>query len=255
MSDAILSTTEGCVLILTINRPERRNALDTPMYERLAHELNRAGDAGDVRVVVLTGAGGYFTAGNALEEFASPTPPSELAGVRFLRALAACPKPVLAAVEGGAIGIGTTLLLHCDAVHVGESTRFGAPFVNLGVCPEGASSLLLPRSAGYKRAAQILLFGEPFSAWQAVDAGIVSAVVHDGDALDATLAAARKVAALPPGAVRTTKALLRRADRAAVAEAMDVEERAFIELLGSDAARRAILSFVEPRARRAADAS
>lgn len=246
-TDPILRAIDDGVLTLTLNRPQRRNAMNGPMYVALARALTES-DADDaVRAIVICGANGYFTAGNDLEDFV-PTP-SELIAMRFLHALAACRKPVLAAVEGGAIGVGTTLLLSCDFAFAGESTVFSAPFVKLGVCAEGASSVLLPQLAGYKRAAAILLLGEPFGTPRAVEAGIVTASVADGSALEKAMATARQLAALSPGAVQTTKALMRRADRTVVLEALDVEARAFLELLASDASQRAIEAFVAGRSR------
>jgi enoyl-CoA hydratase/carnithine racemase len=246
---------EAGVLQLTMNRPEVRNALDEAAYRALSAALAEADGDAAVRAVVLTGAAGHFTAGNDLREFqaaAAQRRPAggaaeESAGVRWLKALVAFEKPLLAAVEGVAVGIGTTTLLHCDLAFAGAGARFRMPFVPLGLCPEGGSSFLLPRAAGAKRAADLLLTGREFGAAEAEAAGLLTGVVPDGGALARAAEAARQLAALPPGAVRTGKALLRRAERGPVLEAIGAEMVEFRRLLGSAEAQAAFAAFFARR--------
>jgi enoyl-CoA hydratase/carnithine racemase len=245
---------ESGVLRFTINRPEARNALDEGAYRALSEGLAGADADAQVRAVVLTGAGGHFTAGNDLREFqalaqgrAPGGADAEPGGVLWLKALVAFGKPLLAAVEGVAVGIGTTTLLHCDLAFAGAGARFRMPFVPLGLCPEGGSSWLLPRAAGQKRAADLLLTGREFGAAEAEAAGLLSGVVPDGGALARASEAARQIAALPPGAVRTAKALLRRAEKGPVLEAIGAEMVEFRRLLGSPEAAAAFAAFFARR--------
>ncbi|HYE96266.1 MAG TPA: enoyl-CoA hydratase [Rubricoccaceae bacterium] len=239
---------EGRVLRLTLARPEKKNALTRGMYTALADTLDEAAADPAVRVVLLHGEGGTFTAGNDLGDFLSDPPRDETSPVfRFLRTVRDFPKPLLAAVEGHAVGIGTTLLLHCDLAYAAPTARFQLPFVNLGLVPEAASSLLLPLAVGPQRAAAWLLFGEPFSADEAVQAGLIAAVVPAGALLDHAMARARALAERPPAAVRLTKALLRRAGAGSVAEAMEVEAGHFVERLAAPEAQEALAAFLEKR--------
>ncbi|HEY7726199.1 MAG TPA: enoyl-CoA hydratase-related protein [Anaeromyxobacteraceae bacterium] len=245
---------EAGVLRLTMNRPEARNALDEASYRALSAALAEADGDAAVGAVVLTGAGGHFTAGNDLRDFqaaAQRRPPGgaaeEPAGVRWLKALVAFEKPLLAAVEGVAVGIGTTTLLHCDLAFAGAGARFRMPFVPLGLCPEGGSSWLLPRAAGPKRAADLLLTGREFGAAEAEAAGLLTGVVPDGGALARATEAAGQLAALPPAAVRAGKALLRRAERGPVLEAIGAEMVEFRRLLGSPEAQAAFAAFFARR--------
>lgn len=232
------------VCLIAIDRPDRRNALDTACYAALSDAFAEA-DADDaVRAIVLTGTGGHFTAGNDLADFqAMPPDADHVPGIRFLASLSRVETPVLAAVEGNAIGVGTTLLLHCDLAYAGRSARFRAPFVQLGLTPEGASSLLLPALVGPKKAAEILLFGGFLSGSDAAALGLVNEAVEDGMALERALERARALAALPPDAVRATRRLLRRAGRAAIEEALALEEREFLARCRSDEARSAFAAF------------
>lgn len=249
MTDSILLQREGRVATLTINRPERRNAIDGAMYIALAEALREA-DADDaISVVLLTGAGGYFTAGNDLAEFIGYDKADEFIPLRFLHALADLRKPLVAAVERGAIGVGTTLLQHCDVVYAGRSTRFHMPFLSFGLCPEGGASVLLPIAAGAKQAARWLLLAEPFDAQQALAGGLVTEVVDD----DATLARARaavdKLAAMPPRALIASKRLLKQA-HPDLKTVIDREIDAFTDLLVTDEAQAALRGFVAARARK-----
>ena len=229
---------------LTISRPERRNALDKATYAALGTALKEAANEDSVHVVVLTGSDGVFTAGNDLVDFqdlGDGGGPS--AALAFLGVLSTFPKPVIAAVEGFAVGIGVTMLLHCDLAFAGRDTRFRMPFVNLGLCPEGASTYLLPRIAGTKAAAELLLFGEPFTATRAQEAGIVNAVTDDGAALAIALERAVALAALPLDPVVATKRLLRHATAGPVAEALAIEARTFQTLRRQPAAQEAFAAF------------
>lgn len=244
----VLTSRDAGVFRLQMNRPEKKNAITRAMYAALADALAEAGGDDAVRVVLVTGASGTFTAGNDLGDFMDDPPRDESAPVfRFLRGISTFEKPLVAAVAGAAVGIGTTMLLHCDCVYAADDARFALPFVNLGLCPEAASSLLLPLVAGYHRAAELLLLGEPFDARRAEACDIVTQVVP-ADRLEATaLATARKLAALPPAAVRVSKALMKRALAPQVVAAMDAERDAFSARLRSAEAKEAFAAFFERR--------
>ena len=246
MPDPVRTETAEGVLRLTLARPEKKNALTLAMYEGLTAALDAAASDAAVRVALLHGEGGAFTAGNDLLDFVQHPPEGEDSPVfRFLRAVAAFPKPLLAAVAGVAVGIGTTVLLHCDLAWAAPSARFSLPFVNLGLVPEAASSLLLPQTVGPKRAAELLLLGAPFSAEEAAAMGLVNGVV--ADPLDYALAQARALAQKPPAALRLTKALLRRPHAEAVAATLSAEGRLFVERLASPEAQEAFAAFMEKR--------
>ncbi|WP_026871379.1 enoyl-CoA hydratase [Inquilinus limosus] len=247
MTDPVLTETKGPVLAIRLNRPEKKNAVSLAMYEAMTAALNRAAEDPAVRVVVIRG-GEDFSAGNDIADFLAAGGESGLKPiVDFLDALSGFPKPVVAGVRGAAIGIGTTLLLHCDVVLAAASTRFQLPFVQLGLVPEAASSLLLPAAAGRLRASWWLLTGEGFDAEAALAAGLITKLLPD-EALDAELdGAAARLAALPPAAVRQTKALLRAPLQAAVREAMTREVEAFGAQLKSAEAREAFTAFLEKR--------
>lgn len=239
---------EGPVRWIRFSRPERKNALTRAMYQAAADALAEAQQEGRIRAVVFAGEGGAFTSGNDLVDFAQDPPTSEDTPVfRFLLALVRAEKPVLAAVEGPAVGIGTTMLLHCDLVAAGRSARFHLPFVRLGLCPEGASSLLLPRQAGFARASKWLLLGEPFGAVEAAEAGIVTEVTEDGGAEAAARRMAEAVAELAPSAVRETKALLRAPMRERIEEVLRAEGARFLARLRSPEAKEAFAAFFARR--------
>ncbi|WP_341989870.1 enoyl-CoA hydratase-related protein [Azorhizobium sp. AG788] len=240
----IIATPHDGVRLLTISRPARRNALDRATYGALGTALAAADADPAVRVVVLTGAAGCFTSGNDLADFQdSGETIQESAGLTFLKVLSTLSKPVIAAVEGFAVGIGTTLLLHCDLAYAGAGAKFRLPFVNLGLCPEGASSYLLPRVAGAKLAAELLLLGEGFSAHTALDAGIINAVAPEGGALDLALAKAQALAALPPLSIATTKRLLKAGVAATVAQTLETEAQSFHALRRGPEAQAAFAAF------------
>lgn len=236
------------VLRVEICRPEKRNALTAAMYGRLAEAFQEAASDPAIRVLLLHGQPAAFTAGNDLAEFLNDPPMNEDAPVfRFLEALRLFPKPFLAVVTGVAVGVGTTMLLHGDLVYAGEGAKFQLPFVSLGLCPEAASSLLLPALTGHARAAEIVLLGEPFDAGRAREIGLVNAVLPEAEVLDHALARARQLAAQPPAAVRLAKQLLRRSQAALVAEAMAEEDRQFMARLTSPEAKEAFAAFLGKR--------
>ncbi|PQZ95139.1 enoyl-CoA hydratase [Arthrobacter sp. MYb227] len=231
------------VRVLIIDRPAQRNALDHATYVALAAALQEADAAPNIRVIVITGAGGTFTSGNDIEDFQKGPQPETRGGVLLFDALLAARKPVLAAIEGYAVGIGVTMLLHCDMAYAGAGTRFRMPFIALGLSPEGASSYLLPRLAGDKRAAELLMLGEWFDAAEAADAGIINRVVDHGTALTQTLERASALAMLPAASIEATKSLLRQHRGAEVREALRVEYEVFSERLASAEAQEAFGRF------------
>lgn len=247
-ADNIRVTTDDRVRVVTFDRPEKKNALTSAMYHRLTDELETAAENPATRVLVLTGTGGTFTSGNDLRDFLDQVEDgSEPSAFRFLKRLPAFPKPLIAAVNGAAIGIGTTMLLHCDLVFASADARFALPFAALGVCPEAASSLLLPRVAGLQRATELLLLGEPFDAERAREVGIVNEVVPAEELQQRVAERAAAIAALPPAAVRATKALVRHELRDRIDETMTREGEIFGRLLSSPEATEAMTAFLEKR--------
>lgn len=246
MSEILTSTSDG-ILTVTFNRPDKKNALTGAMYAALADTLEAAETDGAVRVILFTGNGGAFTAGNDLQDFLNNPPEGENTPVfRFLRAISTASKPMIAAVSGVAVGVGTTMLLHCDLAYAAENAKLSLPFVNLALVPEAASSLLLPRMVGHHRAAELFLLGEPFTAATAKEYGIVNAVFPADSLLDEAMSVARKIAAKPPTAVKLTKQLLRQA-KGDVAAQMATEGAHFRTQLRSAEAREAMTAFFEKR--------
>ncbi len=236
------------VLRIGINRPEKKNALSLKMYEAMAEALARAEEDERVRVLLLHGTAECFTSGNDLADFAHAPPSGKDSPVfRFLAAVSGAKKPLVAAVNGPAVGIGTTMLLHCDLVYAGEGAVFQLPFVNLGLCPEAASSYLLPKLAGHLRASELLLLGEPFCAEAALKMGLVNGIYPDGKLFQGAIGQARKLAEKPQGSVRLTKALLKESQAERVAGVMSREGRHFMEALAGPEAREAISAFLEGR--------
>jgi enoyl-CoA hydratase/carnithine racemase len=244
----IITDRDGAILRIGIHRPEKKNALTATMYLDMANALTAAEADAAVRVMLLHGSQEAFTAGNDLNDFLANPPRGDDSGVaHFLRAIVATKKPLVAAVAGPAIGVGTTMLLHCDLVYAADNAKFALPFVTLGLCPEAASSYLLPMIAGYQRAAQLLLLGEPFDAATAREIGLVTEVVAPDALMSVAMSTARKLAALPPSAVRVTKALMKRGMRHAVDEQMAEELKHFVARLDSPEAKEAISAFLEKR--------
>jgi enoyl-CoA hydratase/carnithine racemase len=247
MSD-ILSHHEGGVTTLTLNRLQRKNSLTAAMYGQLADALAQAADDARVRVVVIQGHETVFSAGNDIGDFLNNPPASEDAPVfRFLRGISGFAKPLVAAVCGPAVGVGTTLLLHCDLIYAGDNAAFSTPFVNLGLCPEAASSLLMPRLMGHPRAAEALLLGEPFSAESALEWGLVNRIVPPTEANALAQQQARRLASKPMSSLLETKRLMKLGTQSEVAQRMGQEALIFGRMLGEPAAREAFTAFMDKR--------
>ncbi len=251
MSEHVRTERTDGLLAITLARPERRNAITVAMYARLADAIEGAAEDPAVRVITLSGEGEDFTGGNDLADFlaAMPGEGEDIPVWRLLRALARNPVPLVAAVHGNAVGIGTTMLLHCDLVLAEEGTRFVLPFVDLGLVPEAASSLLLPRMAGRRRAARYLLLGEPFGADEAREFGLVSHVVPAGGLAGAMSAVTAALLAKPAEALRLTQALLRRGVEEEMIERIELENGHFAERLKSDEVKAAVAAFFAARKR------
>ncbi|WP_374512121.1 enoyl-CoA hydratase [Niveibacterium sp.] len=244
----ITTETLDRVGIIRLNRPEKKNALTAQMYEALIAALQQAEADPQIRVLLIAGSDEAFSAGNDIVDFLANPPLDDQAPVmRLLALLTELHKPLVAAVCGPAVGIGTTLLLHCDLVACGERTTFAMPFVNLGLCAEGGSSLLLAQRVGSARANEWLLLGEPISAAQAATAGLVNVVLPNAEVFAHALDWAKRLASKPPRALQGTRALIRNASAAAARQAISSEGNLFRELLQSDEAKEAFAAFVEKR--------
>ena len=239
----ILATQSGSILTLSFNRPAKMNALTRAMYAGLAKGLNdAAGDFG-IRAVILTSEGDHFTAGNDIVDFMDNPPTSDSSEVaQFLAALLNFPKPLIAAVKGNAVGVGTTMLLHCDVVVASPSANFSMPFASLGLVPEAGSSFLFPALVGYQRAAKIFFTGESFGADAALEMGLIAEI--DVDALAGATKIAQHIAEQPPQAVINTKALLKARNHESVAAVMKAEFEIFAMALQSDEAMEAFMKFM-----------
>jgi enoyl-CoA hydratase/carnithine racemase len=245
---AINTTTCGGVATIQIARPQKKNALTFAMYEAMTAAIASAVADDAVRALLIVGEPGIFTAGNDLQDFMQQPPTGvESPQIRFMLALAACDKPVVAAVTGAAIGVGTTMLLHCDLVYVSEDAQLSMPFINLGLVPEFASSLILPRLLGHAKAAEKLLLGEPLSAAEAADFGIASAVLPAHEVLAHARRMAERFNSLPPGAVRDTKRLMRCGSKDSIVRAIHAEAEVFAERLRSPEAKEAFEAFFAKR--------
>ena len=244
----VLSHLNAGVLTLTINRLDKKNSITSAMYSTLADALDSANHDPAVRAVVIQGHETIFSAGNDIGDFLNKPPAtSESPVFRFLRGISSFPKPVIASVCGPAVGIGTTLLLHCDLVYAGDNAAFSMPFVNLGLCPEAASSFLAPQLMGYVRAAEALLLGEPFTAESALEMGLINRIVPPAEANALAQRQALKLAGKPMTSVMETKRLMKKGNAAMVAERMDEEGAAFGRMLQEPAAREAFTAFMEKR--------
>jgi enoyl-CoA hydratase/carnithine racemase len=239
-------TRDGAVEVLRLARPEKKNALTAAMYAALADALAAGESDGGVAVHVITGSGGAFCAGNDIADFQEAARTGLADTLRFIRLLPKLEKPLVAAVAGPAIGIGTTLLLHCDLVYAAETAMLATPFVDLALVPEAGSSLLLPARVGHARAYAMLALGEPMTAAAAHAAGLVNAVVPEADLEKTALGAARRLAAKPPEALRLTKRLMR-GDPAPLAARIEEEIELFRQRLASAEAREAFAAFLEKR--------
>lgn len=249
-NDALIDVAAaGGVLRIGINRPAKLNAINRQMYSDMAAALQRAEQDDSIRVVLIHGTADCFTSGNDLRDFAQDPPTGQDSPVfHFLAAISQATKPLVAAVNGPAIGIGTTMLLHCDLVYAGESAQFQTPFVNLGLCPEAASSLLLPRLVGHARAAEMILLGQPFNAARAREAGLVNGVFPGHKVFQHALTQAQQLATQPPAAVRLAKRLLKQSTAATVPAVMAEEGQLFLERLAAPEAAEALEAFFAGRA-------
>jgi enoyl-CoA hydratase/carnithine racemase len=241
MAEHILISRGDGICELRLNRPDKRNAITLAMYEALWDELVKADADDSVRVILFSGAGPSFTAGNDLMDFMSQPQTDDSSTLKFVRLLPKMHKVMIAAVHGSTVGIGVTMLLHCDLVVAARSTRLSLPFVKLGLVPEAGSSLLLPRLIGHQRAAELLLLGTPIDAATAFSYGLVNRVVEDETLLDEARTLARAVATQPAGALRATKQLLR--SETGVTARIEEELRLFQERLGSAEFRAAAAAF------------
>jgi enoyl-CoA hydratase/carnithine racemase len=247
MSDILVHTESG-VTTLTFNRPDKKNSITSAMYAALADAMQAAAADASVRCVVFQGHESVFSAGNDIGDFLNNPPATGESPVfRFLHGIAQFSKPVIAAVCGPAVGIGTTLLLHCDLVYAGDNAAFSMPFVNLGLCPEAASSLLVPQMMGYHRAAEALLLGEPFMAEAALEVGLVNRVLPPMEAAGYAQSVARKLAAKPMSALLETKRLMKKGQTQQVLATMTEEGASFGRMLREPAAREAFGAFMERR--------
>lgn len=242
----ITTLRQGQTLVLRFNRPEKMNAITRGMYGELAQQLNDAAENSDIRCVVITSEGDHFTAGNDIRDFMSNPPTEEDSTVaKFLGSILEFPKPLLAAVKGNAVGVGTTLLLHCDVVAAAPSATFSMPFTSLGLVPEAGSTKLFPELVGYQRAAKIFMTGESFSADDAVQMGLVAEIASDPE--KEILEIAEKIAAQPPKAIMNTKALMKANKNDAVAHVMRAEFQLFALALQSEEAAEAFMKFMSSR--------
>ncbi|WP_296444450.1 enoyl-CoA hydratase [Rhodoferax sp. UBA5149] len=247
MTDILTDIANG-VMTITFNRVEKKNSITSAMYAAMADALALAQADAAVHVVVFQGHETIFSAGNDIGDFLNaPTATQDSPVFRFLRGISTFPKPVLAAVCGPAVGIGTTMLFHCDLVYAGDNAAFSMPFVNLGLCPEAASSYLAPQLMGYSRAAEALLLGEPFMAESALEMGLISRIVPPSEAAALAQGQAQKLAAKPLNSLIETKRLMKKGQTSIVAERMAEEGDSFGRLLREPAAREAFTAFMEKR--------
>jgi enoyl-CoA hydratase/carnithine racemase len=244
----ILASKANSIFTITFNRPKKKNAITAEMYQTMADALKEAESDAEVRAILFTGKPEIFTAGNDLEDFMKNPPQKRNSPVyQFMQNLSQATKPVIAAVSGPAVGIGTTLLMHCDFVYAADNAKFSMPFAKLGLCPEFSSSMLLPQIAGYQRAAEKLMLGEAFSAQEACAMGLVNKVLPPAEVLAFAEAQAAKLAALPTSSLRATKRLMKGKQLAAIKAKMQEEGQLFSKLLVSKEAKEAFTAFFEKR--------
>ncbi len=249
MSDHINIETTDSVLTIGINRPEKKNALNGAMYFAVRDALVAGHDDQNVRAVIIYGLGGDFTAGNDLKEFLefASTDQETFPAKEFLDVLIPYSKPVIAAVDGLAVGIGATMTIHCDLVYASEGARFQMPFVNLGLNPEAGSSYALPQLIGYHNAAEIILLGGMVTAKRAYDMGFVNAVVKQSELMDTAMTAAQRITELPPGPIRLAKSMMKKHFNDKIMETNEHEFNSFLDGLSSPEAGEAVRAFMEKR--------
>jgi enoyl-CoA hydratase/carnithine racemase len=246
--DEILIEDHGPVRQITLNRPAKKNALTPPMYAELTNQLNLAAGDFAIRVVVICGAGSAFTAGNDIFDFLNTPPTSSDSPVmQFLAAIHNFPKPLIASVHGNAVGIGTTMLMHCDLVFAAADAKFQMPFVSLGLVPEAGSSLLFPRLAGHVKASEIFLTGRSFDSTEALEMKLINSI--EADPLAKAIATSQIIANQPPEAVINTKALLKSGSYESVTAVMRVEGELFQMALESEEAQSAFMKFLESKSK------
>ncbi len=246
--DEILVEDHGPVRQITLNRPAKKNALTPPMYAELTNQLNLAAGDFAIRVVVICGAGSAFTAGNDIFDFLNTPPTSSDSPVmQFLAAIHNFPKPLIASVHGNAVGIGTTMLMHCDLVYAAADAKFQMPFVSLGLVPEAGSSLLFPRLAGHVKASEIFLTGRSFDSTEALEMKLINSI--EADPLAKAIATSQIIANQPPEAVINTKALLKSGSYESVTAVMRVEGELFQMALESEEAQSAFMKFLESKSK------
>jgi enoyl-CoA hydratase/carnithine racemase len=246
--DDIVTEHAGSILRVQLNRPTKRNAMTSAMYVTLAGIFNGAAKDESIRVILWHGAGDSFCAGNDIEDFLkNPPGPGESPQAGLMNALVNLDKPLVAAVQGAAIGGGTTMLTHCDFIYAGESAKFQMPFINLAVVPEFGSSCSVPARIGHIRAAELILLGSPFNAGRAVELGLVTEVVSDQDVLERATETARKLATKPAAALQASKRLMKQPFHEQIKAAMKAENAEFSALVRSDDAKEALTAFLEKR--------
>ncbi len=246
----ILTSKENGILVIEFNRPEKKNSITAAMYQIMADALKDAQSDAAVRVILFCGKQDIFTAGNDLEDFLNSDTQGELANrpvAEFMLQLIAATKPVIAAVSGAAVGIGTTMLLHCDLVYAADNAKFSMPFAKLGLCPEFASSMLLPQAVGYQRAAEKLFLGESFSAQEAFAMGLINKVLPPDELLTYAKTKAAKLTSLPASSLRMTKSLMKSGQNGAVLAKMSDEGKHFSAMLLAPEAKEAFKAFFEKR--------
>ena len=247
MAENVLVVLENRIQTIQIHRPDKKNALTREMYVAMTEALRKADQDSDVRVILLTGTEDCFTAGNDIADFAAAKPGEAPVALDYLRVLADVTKPVVAAVAGVAIGIGTTMLLHCDLVYAAENARFQLPFVNLGLCPEAGSSYILPELVGHHRAAELIMLGEPFTAEVARSIGLANHVVAAHELMPTAMQRAQALVEKPPSALRKAKMLLKSGMDHAIKQAMARETEQFAALLQAPEAKEAMMAFLQRR--------
>ncbi len=243
MDNLILSDLQNNVLTLTINRFDKKNALNTAMYHQLCDLFDKAKQDDDIHCVLIQGDNQCFCAGNDLDDFLQHADDEELAAFKFVKMLANFTKPLVAAVAGPAVGIGTTLLLHCDMVVTASNAKLKLPFTHLGLCPEAASSTLLPLKIGHNKAFELLVLGRQLSGQQAVEFGIANECCEPEQLLESAKKFAMTIAALPKDATQTSRALMKSATQAHVNQAIEQEAAEFARLVKTDACKKVLASF------------
>jgi enoyl-CoA hydratase/carnithine racemase len=243
MDNLILTEQQNNVLIITLNRIDKKNALNTSMYQQLSALFLQANDDNTVHCVVIQGDNQCFCAGNDLQDFIASSQSENLAAFDFIKILAEFQKPLIAAVAGPAVGIGTTLLLHCDMVFTTDTAKFKLPFTQLGLCPEAASSLLLPLRLGHNKAFELLVLGNMFNGQQALEFGIANQLCASEELLATAKQAALTIAQLPQDAVLTSRRLIKQATHAQVLNTMNAEAKEFSSLVKTDTCKNILASF------------